>query len=496
MKSGGRRLLVSASWALAFSASTVQAADWLMLQGTEPADTGYYKFFGAAWLTYANNYGCDEFSGLRAPDGTPNGASSGGPAENNGEYHNACVVPPEFRDTQELNFDNLMGGIRGNLIPGRINYFLAVNAGWNFFNYLPFQTSRHVVASVQDASMTFSYIPGARVRVGLFKKPGPEEIQRAAPPEFIFVNTALAQWQQEIFVRSNAYFRTGQPIPGQGYPGGVASYGYDADMGRDWGVQIFDSFRLDRWTLGYALMWGWGNGIHLRENLNPHEDINVEVVGEYDLPGGKGAGKHGIKVYGYYQQGQRRFIIDDTGAKSEDFDRIRYGVGVRALGELFGAGNGRHRIGLDAMFGEGMIFTTPSGNVVEGNFGDGNLSIAAERGNKSRGYTIDYGYYLDDKWRFDLRWGLNESLYSTAGLWQPADKRRVEEWTLGITYFFMPNLHLSANYQFRDFQAPRAVQPVANTPEAINNAAVATRNQDIVTGSAGNRFGVRLVYTF
>jgi hypothetical protein len=171
-------------------------------------------------------------------------------------------------------------------------------------------------------------------------------------------------------------------------------------------------------------------------------------------------------------------------------------VGARALGELFGEGNGRHRVGFDAMFGEGMIFVSPSGNVVDGNFGGGNLSIAAEQGNKARGFTIDYGYYLGDEWRFDLRWGLNQSLYSTVGIWRPADERRVEEWTLGVTYFFMPNLQLSANYQFRNFEAPNAVQPVANTPAAINNAAVATRNQDIVTGSVGDRFALRLVYTF
>jgi hypothetical protein len=294
------RLFVHALLALAFSAPTLQAADWIMLQGTEPAATGYYKFFGAAWLTYVNNYGCDAFSGLRNPNGTPTGSPVGGPARNNGEYHNACVVPPEFEDTREVNLDNLMGGVRGNLVSERINYFLAINAGQNFFNYLPFQQSRHVIASLQDASVTLSYIPGVRLRAGLFKKPGPEEVQRAAPPEFIFVNQSLAQWQQEIFIRSNAFFRTGLPIPGQGYLGGIAPFGYDADMGRDWGVQAFDAFRLDRWTLTYALMWGYGNGIHLRENLNPHQDINAEFATEYELPGGKGPNRHGVKLYGYY----------------------------------------------------------------------------------------------------------------------------------------------------------------------------------------------------
>jgi hypothetical protein len=483
---------------LALASATAPAADWVMLQGTEPADAAPYRFFGAAWLTYTNNFGCDAFAGLRRPDGTPGGSPTGGPALNNGSYHNACVVAPEFKDTEELVLDNLMGGVRGNLIPGKINYFLALNAGSNFFNYLPYQTERHVLLSVQDASMTFSYIPGARVRAGLFKKPGPEDIQRAPAPEFIFPASALAQWQLEVFVRSNAYFRNGQPIPGQGFAGagGVASYGYDADMGRDWGVQAFDSFRMDRWTLGYALMWGWGNGIHLREELNPHKDINLGLSAEFDLPGGKGPNKHGVKFTGYYQQGERKFVIDALGTESQPFDRIRYGFGVRALGELLGAGNGVHRVGLDAWLGEGMLFITPSGNVVEGAFGNGNLSVAAEKGNKGRGFSVDYGYYLGEKWRFGARWGYNNTLYSTEGIWTPADERRFEDFTLGATYFFMPNLQLSGEYQFRDVSAPNPVLPIANTPAAINNAAVQTTNQNIITGSVGDRFALRLIYSY
>ncbi len=56
-----RAFVVAASFALACGASAVQAADWIMQQGTEPADTGAYRFFGTGWLTYANNYGCDAF---------------------------------------------------------------------------------------------------------------------------------------------------------------------------------------------------------------------------------------------------------------------------------------------------------------------------------------------------------------------------------------------------------------------------------------------------
>jgi hypothetical protein len=489
-------LLASAPLVLAFSASNAQAADWIMLQGTEPADAGLYRIFGQVWATYVSNYGCDPLSGLRAPNGTPTGGATGGPTGNNGKYHNACVVPPEYDQKSELNLDSLMAGVRGNLIPGRINYFAAVNAGENLFNFLPFQSQRHVLATVQDASVTLSYIPGARIRGGLMKKPGPEEIQRAAPPDFVFPSTPIAQIMPDVLIRSNVYFRTGVFIPGQGYPGGASSYGLDVDVGRDWGVQAFDAFTVDRWNLTYALMWGYGNGIHLRENINPHKDLNAQLTAEYDLPGGKGPLKHGVKLYGYYQQGERKFFVDAQGNTSQPFDRIRYGAGVRALGELFGEGNGRHRVGFDAIFGEGMLFFAPSGNVVEGAVNNGALSTAAEQGNKSRGFNLEYGYYLGEKWQFGARLSQTNVLYDTSGVWQPWDERKIKDATLGVTYYFTPMLNLAFNYQFRDYSAPTAVQPANSTAAATNIAAVQTNNQNIVTGSVGDRIGARLSWMF
>ena len=470
--------------------ATAHGADWITMVGTEPADATH-RIFGMAWLTYADNSGCDAYSGIRNPGGPPPG-----PTVSNGFYHQACVNAPEFKDTASLMVDNLVLGARGNLIPERINYLVAVNAGENFYNYDPFDTSRRTLLSIQDASVTFSYIPGVRVRAGLLRKPGPEEAMRPAAPDFIFPSVALNQLHNEVFLKGNAYSRTGAPIPGQGFAGNISPHGYDADMGRDWGIQGFDAFKLDKWTLTYALMVGNGNGIHQSDN-NSAKDVNAAVSAEYDLPGGKGPGKHGIKVFGYWQQGERNFEIDAAGTESKDFDRIRYGFGARALGEIFGAGAGRHRLGADAYFAEGMIFYAPVQNVVEGPFRNGVLGIAAEGGNKARGFNVEYGYYLGDKWQFDLRWGLYQGLYETEGpTWVAADERRIDDWTFGVSYAFTPMLKLAFNYQMRDYQAPNAVKPVANTAAAINSAAIQTANQNIVTDSVGDRFGVRLTYAF
>jgi hypothetical protein len=95
----------------------------------------------------------------------------------NGSYNAMCRTGPELRDQKaDFNLDNLAVGLRGNLIPGKINYFLMANFGQNAANYEPLDTSRDHLVSLTDATMTFSYIPGVRVRAGLMRKPGPEEL--------------------------------------------------------------------------------------------------------------------------------------------------------------------------------------------------------------------------------------------------------------------------------------------------------------------------------
>lgn len=475
------------------AAGQANAADWLKLQGTEPQDAGH-RFFGVVQATYANNVGCDALSGMAALNGTATGNPNAGPGLNNGRYNNNCTNGPEFRDTSGFALDNLMLGARGNLVPGRINYFLAANLGENNTTYLPFKTSRERLAALTDASVTFSYIPGARIRAGLFRKPGPEELmQSVEAADYLFPTDFAARVQQERFVHGNA--QTGQPISGQGYSGNISAYGYDFDAGRDWGVQLFDAFKREKWTYSYAAMVANGNGIRHEDN-NSDKDLNLYVSAEHDLPGGKGPLKHGVKLYGYHQQGVRNFTVDAAGTQSRDFDLIRYGVGAKALGELFGAQAGRHRLGFELMYADGMIHYMPTGNVADGAFGGNAMQIAAERGNKARGFTLDYGYYLNPSWQFDVRYSRDDLLYQTAGVWKPSDKRIFENLTLGINYYFTPKTRLTVDYEFRDVRAPNPVLPTGSSAADINNAAVQTRNCNIMVDSVGDRFGARLTHSF
>ena len=485
---------MSLSLAAAFAAlglsGQAAAVDWVMAQAMEPPSTTH-KFFGIGQISYTNYYGCDKLQGLVNPG---NGSTTTAHALLNGSYNAMCRTGPELRDQKaDFNLDNLAVGLRGNLIPGKINYFLMANFGQNAANYEPLDTSRDHFASLTDATMTFSYIPGVRVRAGLMRKPGPEELyQGVGAQPYMWPTDFIARVQTEKFVRTNTKGTT--PIPGQSFGAGSSSFsGWDADAGRDWGIQFFDAFKIGKWTHTYAAMVGNGSGIHSVRDYNSEKDLNLYFSTEYDLPGGKGPGKHGVKGYVYHQRGTRNFEINAAGDHSSDFDFTRHGFGIKALGEIFGEGRGKHRLGVDLMYANGMIFYTPTGNLVDGRFG-GQIQIAAEKGNKARGMTFDYGWYMNDKWNFGVRYARHDVLYANAGtaFWSDSDKRVIKQLTFAVSYNYSPATRITFNLEPRDAKAPN---PVTTGPSAAFNAR-ATNNADIVTGAVGARFGLQVTHQF
>lgn len=494
-----RKRIAAAFVAAGLSSGGVShATNWVMAYGTEPA-TSTHRLLGAVQLTYENNFDCTEPDNLQ-----------GGAKVNNGGVVNNCRQGPELTDDESgLALQNLMLGARGNLIPGRINYFVAVNAGQNSANYHPYKTERDYLASLVGASASFHYIPGVRVRAGLQQKPGPEEIyQGLEATDYVFLTDFVQRVQIERFIDGNA--KGTVAIPGQGYgyqgklvnpttasgvgpiTGNVSRWGYDVDVGRDWGVQFFDAFKRDKWTHTYSVMFANGNGIHRGDN-NSEKDLNLYLSSEYDLPGGKGPLKHGLKLYGYHQQGVRNFVIDAAGTQSEDFDRIRYGIGAKAIGHLFGEDRGKHRLGFELMFAKGMINYTPTANMADAAYG-GLVQFAAEEGNKAKGITLDYGYYLNKRWQFDVRYSRDNLLYETddsTPYWTSGDERALTYTTLGVNYYFAPKTRLTFNYEFRKAEAPN---PALNLNGTVNPSATINANE--ITGSVGDRVGLRLTHSF
>jgi len=77
----------------------------------------------------------------------------------------------------------------------------------------------------------------------------------------------------------------------------------------------------------------------------------------------------------------------------------------------------------------------------------GQIQIGAEKGNKARGFTLDYGWYMNDKWNFGVRYARHDVLYANAGtaFWSDSDKRVIKQLTFAVSYNYSPATRITSN---------------------------------------------------
>jgi hypothetical protein len=147
------RALISAACTVAFAGvGTAHAANWLMLQGTEdPGSSARANVWGFIQAQYQQ-----DFSDANATE----------------QYVPAKLLGPDLDSQDGFNINRARIGVRGTGFPldSRINYFALLEMGNNGITH-----GNGAFAKLTDASITLNYIPGARVRAGLFKTPGSEE---------------------------------------------------------------------------------------------------------------------------------------------------------------------------------------------------------------------------------------------------------------------------------------------------------------------------------
>lgn len=445
--------------------SNLFAANWLMLQGTENKKSAKHRFWGFIQPAYTYDTS-DDLSGL-----------TGAFAVNNGTRTAKNSVAPWYKDADKLHIRRARFGVRGKLKP-KINYFTLFEIAPNLLTYDPFGDRARGIA-LDHMSVTFNHFKGARIRAGLFKTPGPEESYKAIHTQnYIEFTDFIAREQLERFVTGAAKPPASVNSPGLGTPSNTA---YGTNGVRDWGIQVFDRIKGKQWDLSYAVMLGRGEGIHESSDRDDNQDLYLYFSAEHDLPGGRGPFKNGVKIYSWYQGGKRQFETDNSG---QEYDRKRYGAGFTALGKLFGS-KYKHRLNAELLFADGMLFLSPTGGVAQGNLNNGNLIYAAEEGNKSRGITLDYGFYLDRKWSFDVRYHKHELLYQRASNIDPGNERIFDEWTFGVNYQINRKTRLTFNYMARDIEAPTA----------YGNATL-TDNVRTIVDSTEDRLGLQLTYIF
>ncbi len=401
------------------AAGAAQAANWLMLQGTEPADAAARaKIWGFIQPEY---------------QGTKGSEVAAGPWAGSDAVFNQ--IGPDLDSDSQFNIRRARVGVRGAAMPidNKVNYFVLLEAGNNGIT-----ANGGGSVKVTDASITLNHVKHARIRLGQFKYPGSEEgLQAIHVFDYINFTNPTNFFLLERFFDSD----------GSNAAGDLTAFDANKPNGavgafRDIGVQVFDTFNTGEWEHSYAAMIGNGNGIARGDN-NSSKDWYLYWASEW-LFGGKGPRRQGWKLYGWYQDGKRtlRTGADQT---KDDFDRTRWGLGSTYR-------RGKWRAAAEYINADGMIFNGTDGGAVPGTLNNPGTRVASWNmlpKDEGDGWYLDLGYRVHPKWELDLRYDRANRATDT-----DANERRFTSWTVGAQYFFNKKVRLIANYEFRDAEAP------------------------------------------
>lgn len=290
-----------------------RAADWPIVTATEVGvKETPFRFFGFVQVVGEANVLGERVTGLTSPKLR---AYEGRWATFN--------TLPDSEATWGLTVRRLRPGVRGS-VPGtdqKISYIATVELG-------KAGVTRLTPATVMDAGITFSYLPGARIRVGQFKLPLADEVVEANPLSSELVN--YSQPASQLLLESRV---TGGKVVSN-------AYGF-----RDLGVEAFDSFAFGkRLSLSYALMVSQGRMGAVDDD--PAKDISGRVTGSWVFSGGASdPHRQELSVYFWGLHGTRAY----EGSRAQ---RNRSGAGVSLELEPV-------RLRAEILSGQGMIVSGP-----------------------------------------------------------------------------------------------------------------------------------------
>ena len=464
---GDRKLfkyaVISAACALSFTVTVgAHAANWLMLQGTEdPGASARANLWGFVQAVYQKDYS------------SPNAA---------GGYVPPKLLGPDLNSQSGFNINRARIGARGTGFPidSHINYFLLLEMGNNGTTH---GGADYTFARMTDASITVNYIPGARIRAGLFKYPGAEEgLQAIHVFDYInFTEVTNGLLLERFPNKSYTNIAGSNPATGNLGPFSVTQLqagnnlnGFNTPVGafRDVGVQVFDAFDVGKdWEVSYAGMIGNGNGIEF-DNSDGELDKYLYLSAEKKM-GGKGPKAEGLKFFAWNQSGKR--LLDktnDTVDNPESYKRDRAGLGVKYMNKPF-------RVTAEYITADGMIWVGPdkpnfyfTNNVAQGNGADA----------KANGWYLEGGWYVPNtKWELDARFDTMTRLKDRV------NQHKFDKWTFGVQYHFNLKTRVTVNYEKRSFKCDSGVSPCTAPPPNTPNY-----NLDGV----GNKVGVQLTAIF
>lgn len=396
---------------LGMASMPVQAANWLMLQGTEKAGSApRAKLWGFIQAQYQDD---------------------GSSANAGNAYIPPKLIGPNLTAQSQFNINRARIGVRGTGLPldSKVNYFLLLELGNNAIT-----NANNGATNITDASITLNHIEGARIRLGLFKTPGFEEGLQAIHV-FDWINFTTVGNQLMLERLPNRTF--GTDVTPQTLPAMTDLNTFNQPVGafRDVGVQVFDTFKDGNWEHSYAVMIGNGNGLNFGDN-DDNKDTYLYWSSE-QVYGGKGPFREGLKFFAWSQSGKRTFDGDNDSAY-EEYDRDRSGFGVKYKKKPW-------RFSAEYLSGEGMIFVGPQNQSFDINAPGG---AGSGLNGEASGYYLEAGYYIPGtKWDVGIRYDEYNRLEGDTL------EMKFETITLGAQYQFNKKTRLTINYADRDFNA-------------------------------------------
>ena len=386
-----------------------QAANWLALQGLErTGQAPRAKLWGFIQPEVQYTKGTELAAGPFA----------GKPAQFN-------MIRPDATSRATFQIRRARIGVRGQGFPldNKTNYFFLAEFG---NNGITVPGGGQSSTKLTDASVTFSHIPHARIRVGQFKTPTAEEgLQAIHIFDYINFTFVTDQLLLERFFKPND--GTGTAV--SGFYDEYTKPAGPVGAFRDVGVQVFDIFNKGGWEHSYAVMVGNGNGID-RSDIDGKKDLYL-YWSSAQVYGGKGPRREDWKLFAWYNTGKRTLY-------SGQYDRTRAGVGTTFR-------KGKYRAAAEYITADGVIF---SGTKGAGRPLDGAVFRVAPEG-KANGWYVHGGYMLLKNVELDARYDVLHR--NTNG---GNEERKFSKLTLGAQYFFNKKTRAVINYEIRKAEAP------------------------------------------
>ncbi|UFS63287.1 OprO/OprP family phosphate-selective porin [Sulfurimonas sp. HSL-3221] len=420
------------------SAMSLEAANWLMLQGTQPDNVApkgvvvpYRNKMPVVWGFIQANYKQDYGDVFIDPNG--------------GNKTPFSLLNPNLADQEGFSLFRARLAARGMADnDNKVNYFFMTEFGNNAVNNL---AGHDTATYFTDASVTLRHVPGLNARIGMFKTPGSEEGLRAVfVSPYIEFTTMTNQQLLERQVTNVGTAQTGKAA------GGASTVHYTSTdvtrpiaAFRDMGIELFDTFALGQgWTLSYAYMYGNGTGIS--HNASDHQATHYGYLAlEDDFGAGKGFYTEALKFFVWGQTGKRRLYSTDANGTTTPVkhDRKRYGIG-------FSYYENGLRAEAEYMWAEGMIYTGAKDTDPDPYQEEWQLQFAVGTENKAEGGYLNLQYELFPKQfevfgRYDF---MNRLTNDSKG------ERDFQTITLGCSYRFRGPTRIDFNYMIRDAKAP------------------------------------------